>query len=437
MRSNTEHKFYLPHMGQRIIKTAAAVFICLLIYRLLGYEGDSMPSEAAITAIICMQPFISDSRTFALNRFTGTLVGAVWGSLFLLLLYVFPVLGRNFILLYALMAAGVLISLYTTVALKATGISSLSAIVFICIVICFPDIEAPHVEVAKRFMGVLIGTVTAIAVNHAHLPRSKRTDLLFFVRAKDLTPNRFSQIPPNILFYLNRLYEDGAKICLMLEHAPALFTMQMSSCQLSVPLIVMDGAAIFDANQNRYIYVETLEQDDALWLQGRLRAEGIGFFTYIIRNHRTCIFHDGTLNEQELQILKKLQRSPYRSYLDGDDFCTNEIVYLKIIDAEEILSRLKEKLDPQLDAHGLRSVIRDQVSTPGISGLYIYSKKADPVHAKALLMELLKTKYPDLQAVDMFSGNDEYSDHEAVKLLHRLTNAYEPVKFIHRKSRNK
>ena len=67
----------LPHVGQRIVKTAIAVFICLMIYYLRGYTGQSMPTESMITAIICMQPYVRDSRAYAWNRLTGTLVGAV------------------------------------------------------------------------------------------------------------------------------------------------------------------------------------------------------------------------------------------------------------------------------------------------------------------------------------------------------------------------
>ena len=48
----------LPHAGMRMIKTAVAVFICLLIYSLRGYEIGSGMSEAAVTAIVCMQPFV-------------------------------------------------------------------------------------------------------------------------------------------------------------------------------------------------------------------------------------------------------------------------------------------------------------------------------------------------------------------------------------------
>ncbi len=422
----------LPHIGQRMIKTAVAVFFCLLIYRLLGYEGETMPVEAPITAIICMQPFISDSRTFAFNRFSGTFIGAGWGLIFLVLLYFCPILGQNFIVLYALMGVGVLLAVYTAVTLHVPDTSGLSAIVFMCIVVQFPDIEAPHIVVARRIMGVMIGTFIAITVNLAHLPREKKTDLVFFVRAKDLTPDRFSQIPPAVLFHLNRLYEDGAKICLMLEHAPAFFTMQMSACQLSVPLIVMDGAAIFDSNKNRYISVETVNRSDSKWLRSWFREKGIGYFTYIIRNNRTCIFHDGELNDLEIQVLKQLQRSPYRSYLNGEDFHSEEIVYFKVIAENCELAKLKEELSPLLKGKALRLAIRDQASTPGVSGLYIYSDQATPERAQKLLLSLLQVIYPEeqLHASCIYAKSERYSEKSATQLLHRLMDAYEPVVFM-------
>ena len=85
MQKNTKapkEQRILPRLGQRIVKTSLSVFICLIIYYLMGLTGADMPSEAALTAIICMQPFVSDTEQYALNRVIGTLIGAVWGLLF-------------------------------------------------------------------------------------------------------------------------------------------------------------------------------------------------------------------------------------------------------------------------------------------------------------------------------------------------------------------
>ena len=101
MKRNLIEKYQIPPLGGRIMKTALAVFICLMIYFLRGYRGKEMPTEAAITAIICMQPFLSGTREFALNRMAGSVIGVVWALIFIALLYLIPGLSLHPFLLYA------------------------------------------------------------------------------------------------------------------------------------------------------------------------------------------------------------------------------------------------------------------------------------------------------------------------------------------------
>ena len=169
----------LPRIGQRIVKTAVAVFLCLLYYYLRGYRGQNMPAEAAITVIICMQPYVRDTRNFAISRFEGTLIGTFWGLIFLVTVTFIPVIGQHLLLSYALMAAGILLSLYTAVLIRRSDASGLAAIVFICIVIAYPDIEEPLKSCGDRIFGVLLGTAISIGVNVFRLPRWKNRNLVF------------------------------------------------------------------------------------------------------------------------------------------------------------------------------------------------------------------------------------------------------------------
>ncbi|MBQ6464928.1 MAG: FUSC family protein [Oscillospiraceae bacterium] len=416
----------VPRIGQRIVKTALAVFLCLLYYYLRGYRGQEIPAEAAITAIICMQPYVRDTRDYAISRFAGTLIGTVCGLLFLLFFLVFPALASYRLLVYVLMGLGVVSSLHSAVLLRRPDTSGLAAIVFICIVIAFPDIEEPLRRMGDRIFGVLLGTVIAIAVNVFRLPRRKNRSYVFFVRVRDIAPDRFSSIPSAALFRLNYLYNDGAKICLMSEHAPAFSALQMSEAMLSMPLIVMDGAAVFDANENVYLYTETLPVAGSAWLREQLDAHGISYFLYTVRRNKTCIFHQGEIRPPEKAVYERMRRSPYRSYLDGERCEPDEIVYIKVLADEERITELAAKLRPHLAVHGLRAAVRPQ-SVNGVYGLYVYSEKADMKHAEEKLMELLREKDPSLTPVEVFLRGGYRSEHDAMQLLHTLGNFYEPV----------
>ena len=426
LQRETDEPWTLPHLGQRIVKTTVAVFLCLMFYYLRGYRGQDMPAEAAITAILVMQPYVRDTGTYALTRFVGTLIGVFWGLLLLLLLNDFPALGANVLLLYAMMAAGVLLSLYSAVLVRMSDASALASIVFVCIVIAFPDIDQPLRQAAHRMLDVFVGTAVATAVNVFRLPRTKRPGQVFFLRTKDLAPDRFSHLSPAALMQLNYLYRDGAKISLMSEHAPAFFALQMSGVRLSAPLIVMDGAAIYDANENRYLRAETIPPEDSAPVRARLDALGISYFIYTIRSDRTCVFHSGDYREEETLVCERMRRSPYRSYLDGEICDPAEIVYLKIIAPRARIAEIERSLHSVLPKGRLRRVVRPQQGRDDLAALYIYAHGATMEQAQKRLMEMLRESDPALVPVPVRLRGSYRSERDAIHLLHLVGNAYEP-----------
>ena len=428
--------WHLPPLGQRILKTGIAVFICLLIYALRGYEGRDMPAEAAIAAIICMQPYVSSTRHYAVNRITGSLIGAGWGLLLLLLLYSFPSFGANRVILYLLMAVGVILSLYTSVLFHRTESSALAAIIFLWLVITYPDVDAPFRRTLIRFLDLLIGIVAAVLVNSFHLPRVKNSEYLFFVRSKDLIADRFSHISPNVLFRLNALYHDGARICLISEHAPAFFTLQMNAAKPTVPFIVMDGAAIYQAESNTFLHMETVPSDVSGAVIHHLDALKISYFIYTIHRNRTRIFHRGPMREEESIIYDRMRKSPYRDYFEGEIYDPREIVSLKIIVPDDRADALEQELLPLLPAEGIRCARRPQAGAPDLCALYLYSSEATVEKAKEQLVLMLRKDTPSLVPMDIHSRKGYRTEYDALHLLHTIERSYEPVKLLRkRKSR--
>ena len=422
-----QQKLYFPYIGQRILKTSVAVFLRLVFYYLRGYRGETMSAEAAITAIICMQPYVHDTGEYALNRISGTLIGAAWGFLFLWIVPLFPSITG--IPLYALMGVGILISLYSAVVIRKPDTSSLAAIVFICVVIVYPDVEHPLDQAFHRVLDVLVGTCIAIAVNVFRLPRVKRRDQVFFVRTKDLAPNQLSQIPSVVLFRLNYLYNDGAKICLISEHAPAFFISQMNSLHLSVPMIVMDGAGIYDAAENTYLATFGMTPEASGWLMNQLSNMGVSYFIYTVNKNRNYIYHHGTMSPEEQIVFQRWKRSPYRQYLDDDTFDPKEIVYIKIVAKEDKAERIWRGIKDTLPGKGLRAVLRPQAGLERGSGLYFYAEEANVQQAENWLMMRMREKEPQLRAKEVFSSKGYRSEHDAVHLMRTLSSQYEPVAF--------
>jgi hypothetical protein len=275
---------------------------------------------------------------------------------------------------------------------------------------------------------MLLGTGIAVAVNVFRLPRRKNRDSVFFVRVRDLAPDRFSQIPSAALYRLNYLCQDGAKICLISEHAPAFFALQMSDAMLSVPLIVMGGAAIYDAIENRYLYAETIRPQDYARLREHLDRLGMSYFIYTVHGHKTRIFHQGALREEERVIYRRMKRSPYRDYLEDSSADPNEVVYVKILGTDTQAAAWLTELQSLVHSRNLRAVLRPEAGAQGISALYLYADKMSLKQAERNMMELLRRENPALRPVEVFLSRPYRSEHDAMHLLHRLGSLYEPLK---------
>lgn len=426
-KRNGTHTWQPPVLGQRILKTSVAVLICLMVYHLRGYHGAAMPTESMVTAIICMQPHISRSRSYAVSRLLGTALGALLGLLLLLLLERFPVLTEDAPLLYPLMAMGVLLSLYSAVLLGRSETAALSAIVFLAIVVHYPEIDRPIHQALLRMVDVFIGTIVAILVNVMRLPRKKHPERVFFIQTRDLVADRYSKIPASVLFRLGMLCEDGAAVCLISEHAPAFFTMQMSTINLNVPMIVMDGAGIYDVTENRYLYTCPLSAEDSRVLSEALIRRQKSCYIYTVHGNATYIYHRGRVTNHEKKVYERMRRSPYRSYLDGGDIRPEEIVYFKIIDEDEAVEKLARELRTELPASRYRTIIRKQEDLTGISALYIYAANASPLQAERILLRLLEKDGKKWEHREIFLPGEYRTERDALRVLKWVGNAYEPI----------
>ena len=340
-----------------------------------------------------------------------------------------PGLGRNPVLLYLLMGIGTVIALHSAVLLHREDASGLCAIVFICVVIAYPDIENPLEQAFVRLFDVLLGTTVAIVVKTVRLPRIRMQNTVFFLPIRCLAANQYERLSPAVLFRLKKLYQDGANICLISDHAPTIQTTQLNGINITVPMIVMDGAAIYDPNENVYLSTTNIDPASGRWLMKRLNSLDVSYFIYTVHRDRNCIYHHGTMTETEQTVYRYLKRSPYRYYLDDDHFSVSDMVYIKIVASADKLEQIQKELEPALQKMKLRSVIRHQAGLEDGCSLYFYAIHADVRHAQTHLIRLLQQKDPCLEIYDVLPDRSCLTLHETISLLRTLKAEYQPVAF--------
>lgn len=159
--TNVSHIFLRHSPGMRIIKTALAMLICVVIHYFFPVI-DAI--NAAIAAVICLQQNIETTWRTSLNRMIGTVIAGLYAYVFLALLIYGLNLDPEGILFLTLTAIGLIPLMQILVLLKKPGAVAIAAIVFI--VICLSAYRREPLNFTLyRVIDTLIGIGAAVLID--------------------------------------------------------------------------------------------------------------------------------------------------------------------------------------------------------------------------------------------------------------------------------
>ncbi len=421
-------RIILPHLGQRIMKTSIAIFICLLLYGWVSRIGWNWSvTDACVAVIICIQPYKKDSWKEAINRFLGVLLGDISGLLMLLLLWRIPNMEKMHVISYLIMAIGIGLAVYICVALGLANAAGLCAIIYICIVATYPAVNTPFETAWNSLVGTTIGLLVAYAVEIFHFPGERHPEYIFFLKTQDLVPDRYAHVASNIHVILNRLFDDGAKICLTTRWAPAYLMSQMGAMNVNVPAIVIDGAAVYDIQNNKYLDVISVEHEDANALIELICSTGHGCAVIAIRDQSLLVYRYGNMDFAEEQEYKIMKRSPYRNYVNGTIVKEDQVAAIRVMaktsEMDELEKQIREKTGEKF-----RIDRRKMPGITGYEGLYFTHPRATVEKRKKDIVERAIKEYRcGITPVDVISPYPEFvSEREALHLLSKVKMYYEP-----------
>ncbi|MEG2936228.1 MAG: HAD-IIB family hydrolase [Clostridium sp.] len=397
----------MPRIGMRIIKSALAVFICFLIYLI---RGEGLPFYSTIAAIMCMQPGISNTRTASRNRIIGTFVGGIFG-MFLLVFERKYMVGVSEIFRFLLISVAIIPVIYTSVLLEHKQASHTSCIVFLSIVVNHAADVSPYAFTLSRVIDTLIGIFVALAINGIKIPRKKNKDILLITELEDTLLNSNGQVSGYAKVKLNEMIADGAQITLATNKTSADIVPLMNSLEVRLPIITMDGAAIYDWSSRSYSYVEAISHETSLNIIDSIRNADINFFANTIVNDVIHIYYD---NKEKLL--------PMKNYILTNLPKKRKTVYFTIIDTGEKLEELKKLLEKQEYCKELRFIFEDY--SDGYKVMKIFSSKANK--GKAVLE--LKKRVKCTRVVTFGNDNKDIAMIKVSDMSYAVSNGTEEVK---------
>ncbi len=428
-------KLEFPPIGLRIIKSAIGVFLCFLINMLRGGEGIVFYSQLAV--LWCMQDYISETRAKAKQRTIGTAIGAVSGLIVLILLKaIYSVIdihiaeeaqgtAENFANAI-LISLFIILTLYTTVVIGKKQASYFSCVVFLSIVVNHLGDANPYLFVWNRFLDTMIGIILGVIVNSFSLPRRKNRNILFVSGVDDTLLNHRDNLSGFEKVELNRMIEDGAKFTVSTMRTPAAISESIGDIHLNLPVIVMDGAALYDFKDRRYRKVYVIEPENSRKIASFLDKRQVPYFANVILQDLLIIYYQQTNLEIYNQLIAKLRKSPYRNYVQRPLTDGESVVYFMLLNKTEVIEKIYRQMqgsDFPSDMKILKYPSRDY---PGYSYIKIYNKHATREH---MLEHLIKEVNCDkVVTIGTVPGKTDYvvEPGDSNRVVRLIKSVYEP-----------
>jgi hydroxymethylpyrimidine pyrophosphatase-like HAD family hydrolase len=424
----------LPAVGQRIYRSVCGVCLCFAIYYIRGKEG--IPFYSALAVLQCIQPYRESSTQMAKQRCSGTFIGAAWGLLLLLLFDWGGVIFDESVFSYLLISLFTGLVLYTTVLLNMKETSYFSCVVFLSVTVMHMGDSSPFLFVMNRVADTLIGVLMAIVVNSVHLPRKKQIDVLYVSGVDDTLLTREEKLTPYSKVELNRLIDNGVKFTLSTGRTPATLMESVRGINLKLPVIVMDGAALYDTNDNSYLLTYVLSYDQAEKIINLLNESNLNYFANVVIDDLLVIYYEKLDNQAEQGIYQKLRKDPLRNYVKRRLPQYENVVYFMVIDTTEQIKAAYQNLMDQEWSKELKIRTYESKEYPGFSYIKIYNKDANREHMLQNLKAML-----DMEKSVMFGSVpgqcdiliENSSNNDMVK---RLKREFEPVNLLWGNSRD-
>lgn len=395
----------LPPIGARIIKSSIAVALCMVIYyiRLLLPVGNGIPFYSALAALWCMQPYADTTKNNAGQRAIGTFTGAAYGLVFIIILHFIRLTEP--IIVYFAASAVIIPVIYTTVVMDKRNASFFSCVVFLSIALTHSFDENPYLFVLNRILDTFIGIGVGIAVNSFHMP-VKHDNKTLYVSGIDSV--LISDSPFAVQYSkveLNRLIAAGVHFTISTVHTPAEVQSIMKGVDLKLPLIVMDGTAMYDLKEKRYLEAEFLPDDISTKAEKIIADSGMHCFVNVMYDTTLLIYYGEFRNSAEKELFDSHCHSPYRNYIrssfrryDGKE----KVLYITVLAEKGKVFELEKKLSTELG-----ECVRITVSVSEYKG-FLYLKIFSPLASKHEMMKKLKVYTGAENIVTFGSISGEY-----------------------------
>jgi hypothetical protein len=344
----------LPKIGQRNIKTAIAVLLSLLVKIILMLAIDLptgqpwskivyTPFFGGIAAAYSMHMDKQASIKQAKTRTMGSLVGGVYGMLVLMFSYAILVqlCGLDtssityYLLDYLIVAVAIIFMIHLTVITKKTYSTWIACLTYLSVTVSIRnDFDAQlagfftsneHLNsyliaivfALNRIFSTVVGVLISLGVNLFRVPKHKNKNVLFVSSLDKAILNSNHQISGFTKYKINHLVQSGCNITFATTRTQSSLNQIFDGISLKMPLITMNGSAIYNPKNKHYTSVDFIDQDVRFRLDLLFNAMDVNYFCYTVEDDILQIYHGKLKHDAEKKYYLDRRNEYFDNYVRG------------------------------------------------------------------------------------------------------------------------
>lgn len=220
---------------------------------------------------------------------------------------------------------------------------------------------------------------------------------------------------------LNEKMIEGLNFSIATARTPATVVDILQGVEISVPVVVMNGAAIYNMDTLTYEHVTYLDTDMVRVIEELLEEKKQGAFTYCIDNNQLVAYHGTFTNNAQKKFFEERQNNPRKLFKEENTPKEAKVTYFVVIGEEEVVRSIYEVLRGY---DQVNQVFYEDIYNEGVYYLEIYNKEV----SKANAIKFLQRQF-EFEKLVCFGDN--YNDIEMFELANEgcaVENAVEKIK---------
>lgn len=159
--------------------------------------------------------------------------------------------------------------------------------------------------------------------------------------------NKKASLSPYTIETINGLIKEGLSFSVATARSEATVKKILEPLNLTLPIVLMNGAAIFDLKEKKYIHVNYLTKDAFDYAFTIIKKSGLSGFLYEIKENVLCTYYKELYNQALKDFYEERVTLYNKNFVQVEDLQkikAEHTIYITLMDTPERLTPIYEEL---------------------------------------------------------------------------------------------